>query len=107
MVTRLNSDLTLKEFLLGCIKLAKINADPNKYVCRDYSSGFDSCSEFSFPNDSVVKNIIICGVDMSSSVHIDNKKKSILVLGKGWDETTLIREAQYSITFSSSNRNFV
>ena len=82
MVTRLNSDLTLKEFLLGCIKLAKINADPNKYVCRDYSSGFGSCSEFSLPNDSVVKNIIICGVGMSSFVHIDNKKKKHFISWK-------------------------
>ena len=30
-----------------------------------------------------VKNVIIFRVDMSSSVHIDNKKKYILSLGKG------------------------
>ena len=29
------------------------------------------------------KNVIIFGVDMSSSVHIDNKGKDILILGKG------------------------
>ena len=38
---------------------------------------------------------------MSSSVHIDNKNKVILILGKGatqgLDDTTLIAEAQYSI----------
>ena len=28
------------------------------------------------------KNVIILGADMSSSVHIDNKKKNILVLGE-------------------------
>ena len=30
---------------------------------------------------SVGKNVIIFGVDMSSSVNIDNKKKDILILG--------------------------
>ena len=29
------------------------------------------------------QNVLILGVDMSSSAHIDNKKKDILVLGKG------------------------
>ena len=28
------------------------------------------------------KNVIIFGVNMSSSVHIDNKSKDILILGK-------------------------
>ena len=39
-------------------------------------------SDFSIPDDSVGKNVIICGVDMSSSMHIDNKGKNILILGK-------------------------
>ena len=47
---------------------------------------------------------------MSSSVHIDNKKKDILILGKGLTQglgdTTLIVEAHYSINFSRSNRKF-
>ena len=44
---------------------------------------------------------------MSSSVHIDNKKKDVLILGKGpqqgLDDTTLTAEAQYSINFSRLN----
>ena len=47
---------------------------------------------------------------MSSSVHIDNKKKDILILGIGptqeLDDTMLTAEAQYSINFSRSNRKF-
>ena len=47
---------------------------------------------------------------MSSSVHLDNKGKDILILGKGptrgLDETTLTAEAQYSISLSRSNRKF-
>ena len=47
---------------------------------------------------------------MSSSVHIDNKGKDILILGigqtQGLDDTTLSVKAQYSINFSRSNRKF-
>ena len=56
------------------------------------------------------KNVIFFGVDMSSSVHINKKKKYILILGKGakqrLDDTTLTADAQYSIKFSRSNRKF-
>ena len=45
---------------------------------------------------------------MSSSAHIDNKKKYILILDigptQGLDDTTLTAEAQCSINFSRSNR---
>ena len=67
-------------------------------------------SEFSLPNGSVGKNVFILRIGMSSSVHIDNKKKDVLVLGKGptqeLDDTKLIAEAHYSINFSRSNRKF-
>ena len=54
------------------VKLTK-NADLNKYKYRGYSIGFDSRSKFSLPDGSMGKNVIIFGVDMSSSVLIDNK----------------------------------
>ena len=42
------------------------------------------------------KNVIIFGADMSSSVHIDDKNKDILILGEGptqgLDNTTLTVE---------------
>ena len=37
---------------------------------------FDRRSSFSFPGGGYGQNILILGVDMSSSVHIDNKKKT-------------------------------
>ena len=56
------------------------------------------------------KNAIIFGVDMSLSVHIDDKKKDILILSKGLtqglDYTMLTAEAQYPINFSSSKIKF-
>ena len=33
--------------------------------------------------NEVGRNVMIFGVDMRSSSHIDNKKKDILILGKG------------------------
>ena len=44
------------------------------------------------------------GADVSSSVHIDNKNKSTLILGKGptqrLDDTTLKEKAKYTINFT-------
>ena len=57
------------------------------------------------------ENVIIFGVDMSSSVHIDNKSKDILILGEGptqgLDGTTLTAEARYLINFTQSGKRFV
>ena len=57
------------------------------------------------------KNVIIFGADMSSSSHIHNKGKDILILGEGptqgLDDTTLTAEAKYSINFSRSQRIYV
>ena len=109
MVTRFNSDFTLKDCLFGSVKLPK-NADRDKEVYSDYGIRFDLRSEFSLTDGSVGKNVIIFGVDMSSSVHIDNKKKDILIPGldptQGLDDLTLTAEAQYSIKFSRSNIKF-
>ena len=44
------------------------------------------------------------GVDNSSSVHFDNKKEDILILGKGptlaLDNTAITAEAEYTISYS-------
>ena len=46
---------------------------------------------------------------MSSSVHVDNKKKDILILGKGPTqglENTLTAEKMYSINFTVTKKKF-
>ena len=57
------------------------------------------------------KNVINFGAAMSSSVHIDNKKKDILILGEepaqGVDDATLAAEAIYPINFTQPNKRFV
>ena len=48
---------------------------------------------------------------MTSSLHVGNKTKDILVLGEGatigLDDTTITAEAKYSINFTRSRRRFV
>ena len=48
---------------------------------------------------------------MSSSTHIDNKSKDILILGEwptqGLDDMTLAAEAKYSNNFTQSGKRFV
>ena len=47
---------------------------------------------------------------MSSSVHIDNKRKDILIVcegpPQGSDDTTLTAEAKYTINFTQSEKRF-
>ena len=59
------------------------NTDIEKHGYSGYGIGFDRISSFSFPGGESGQNAFILGVDMSSSAHIDSKKKDILVLGKG------------------------
>ena len=78
----LNTHFTSNNCLFGSVKLTK-NADPDKYEYRGYCTGFDSPLEFLFTDGSMGRNVIIFGVDMSSSVHNDNKNKDIGILGEG------------------------
>ena len=54
----------------------------DKYRYSSYGIGFDSRSEFLFTDGKMGKNVIIFGADMSSSVHVNNKNKNILILGE-------------------------
>ena len=79
------------------------NADLDKYGYIGYSIGFDARLQFPLANGSCVKNVIIFGVNNSSSVPADNKKRNISVLGEGptqgLDDTTITAEGKYSINF--------
>ena len=77
------NDPTLKNCLFGAVTLTK-NADIDKYGYSGYGIGFDRRSSFSFPSGEFGQNIIIFEVDMSSSVHIDNKKKRYI---NSWKRT--------------------
>ena len=67
--------------MFGAVKLTK-NEDIDKYQYSGYGIGFDRKSSLSFPGGGLGQNVIIFGTDMSSSVHVDIKKKDILILRK-------------------------
>ena len=69
------NDPTPKNCLFGAVTLTK-NADIDKYGYSGYGIGFDRRSSFSFPGGGFGQNVLIFGADMSSSTHIDNKKKT-------------------------------
>ena len=68
-------DPTLKNCLFGTVTLTK-NADIDKYGYSGYGIGLDRGGSFSFPGGGYGQNVLIFGGDMSSSPHIDNKKKT-------------------------------
>ena len=53
----------MNNYLLGSVELTN-NADLDKYKYVGWGKGFDSCSEFSFTDRSMGKNILTFGVDM-------------------------------------------
>ena len=103
-----NNDPTLKNSLFSAIPLTK-NADIDKYGYSGYGIGFHRKSSFSFPGGGFGSNVIIFGVNMSYSAHVDDKKKDILVLGKGPPqglEHKLTAEKIYSINFTVTKKEF-
>ena len=82
--------------------------DKHKY--SSYSIGFDRKRKFSVGN-GFGRNCIVFGVDMNSSVHVNDKKKDILIFDEGPmqrldDTTSLTAEKSYSINFSENNKKF-
>ena len=87
----------LENCLFGAVSLTK-NTDIDKYKYSEYGIGFDRHGFCSHPSGETGRNVIIFGVDISSSTKIDNRKKDILILGKGptqGSEHTLSAEKMY------------
>ena len=69
------------------------------YINRNIAATAYSRWEFTFADGCMGKNIIIFGVDISSSVHVDNKNNDIIIIiGDGpkqiLDHNTLRGEAK-------------
>ena len=80
------------------------NADPDKYSYSGNGIEFDTHETFSLSDGSRFGKNVIFRADNSSSAHADNRKKYILILGKGSADgsadTTLTTDAVYSVNFS-------
>ena len=94
---------TLLNCLFGAVSITKnANIDKNKY--SGYGIGFIRTGVYLLRDGSFGRNVVIFGVDMSSSAHVDNKRKDILILGtgptQGLGEHSLNAEKMYSINFT-------
>ena len=101
--------LALENCLFGAIELVK-NADIDNYKYSGYGVGFDRNRISLFPAGGFYKNVITFEVDRSSSVHVDNKKKDILILGdgttQGLDDTKWTVEKIFQSVLQNLERNF-
>ena len=103
-----DNDPALKNCLFGAVTLTK-NVDIEKYGYSGYKIGFDRRGSFSFPGGGFGQNVIIFGVDMSSSTHIDNQGKKHISFRKG--SNTRIRKyfncrKIYSLNFTVTKNKF-
>ena len=101
------NDHTLKNCVFGEFTLTK-NSGIDKYGYSGYRIGFDRRGRFSFASGGFGQNVLIFGVDMSFSAHIDNKKKTLVFaigLTQGL-EHTLTAKKMYSINFTVTKNKF-
>ena len=87
------------------------NAGPDKYKYSGQGIRLAGRGSFSLNDgNGFGKNAIIFGTDMSSSVHLDNNKKYIMILGdgptQGSDDTTLTAKKEYAKILTNNRRNF-
>ena len=65
---------TLEKCFFGAVSLSK-NAGFDRHQYSGYRIGCDKHGSFSFRGVGLSRNVIIFEIDMSSFVHVDNKKK--------------------------------
>ena len=112
-----NTDYTVQNALFIAMKITK-NADYSKNNYTGYGLCFDEGGEFShtvrqrnFDRTTDARNVIIFGVDMSSSIHATNRANNIYVLGKkfiqGINDTTIYAEKLFHNNFTKLGEKFV
>ena len=96
---------TWKNCLFGATNIVK-NCDKGKLVYSGYGIAFDGEDWWSFRNGTA-RNVIIFGIDSSSSSHVDNRKNNFLILGLGpnfgINASFASLEKKFSINFTKEN----
>ena len=107
--TYIKTHPTLVNCLFGAVSITK-NVDIDQNKCLGYGIGFDRTGHYLQPSGRFGRNVIIFGVDMNSSVNVDNKGKDILILGKGptqgLGEHSLTAEKMYSVNFTDNGDKY-
>ena len=112
-----NTDYTIQNALFGAMKITK-NADYSKNNYTGYGLCFDEGGEFghtvkqgNFNRTTNARNVIIFGVDTSSSAHATNRTNNIYVMGKefiqGINGTTIYAEKLFHNDFTELGVKFV
>ena len=112
-----NTDYTIQNALFGALKIAK-NTDSSKNNYTGYGLCFDEGGEFghtvrqdNFDRTTNAKNVIIFGIDVSSSIHATNRANNIYVMGKdfiqGINDTTIYAEKLFHNNFTEFGVKFV
>ena len=94
------------------------NTGSSKNNCTGYSLCFDEGSEFghtvrqgNFDRTANAKNVIIFGVDTSSSIHATNRANNIYVMEKNFiqeiNDTTIYAEKPFHNNFTEFGVKFV
>ena len=99
------NNFKFKNRLFGVTNTVK-NSDKEKYVYSGYGIIFNSADWGNFGDDTA-RNVIIFGVDSSSSSHVDNRKNNFLTLGFsptfGINGSFGSPEKKISINFTKAN----
>ena len=112
-----NTDYTIQNALFGAMKITK-NTDSSKNNYTGYGIYFDEGGQFghtvkkrNFHRITNGKNVIIFGVDMSSSNHATNRANNIYVMGKdfiqGINDTAIYAEKLFHKNFTEFGVKFV
>ena len=112
-----NTDYTIQNALFGAMKITK-NADYSKNNYTGYVLCFDEGGEFghtvrqgNLDRTTNARNVIIFGVDMTSSIHATNRANDIYVMGRefiqGINDTTIYAEKLFHNNFTELGEIFV
>ena len=107
--TYIKSHPTLVNCLFGAVSITKnVDIDKNKY--SGYGIGFNRAGLYLLPSGRFGRNVVISGVNMNISVHVDNKENNILILGQGpaqgLCEHLLTAEKMYSVNFTDNGDKY-
>lgn len=85
------------------------NTEKEKYQYSEYGIVFNNHGMFSLSSScGFGKGVIVFGANMSSSAHVNNKKKDILILEKGpvdgLDGARLTANKEHSINFKERDK---
>ena len=91
--------------LFWAVSITK-NTDIDKNKYSGYGTGFDRTGAYLLPDSRFGRNVVIFGVDISSSAHVHNKGKDILIFEtgptQGLGKHSLTAEKMYSINFTDN-----